>query len=320
VTNKEQYILFSQLAEIPLQMQPWWLDAVCGTRHWDVCLSFNKEGRIVGALPYYYLHKHGISRVTMPPMTDYMGPWIGLPNKKELKKVSRYSIESHILKDLVQQLPEKALFYQTYFPELTNSLPFTWKGYRTTVYYTYRLNTPLDKDQVFDDFKYTVRTEIRKAIKQVQVESTNNLDIFHQIHNESFKRKGIKPAVDLETLKSIDEQIAARSQRQIWLARDMNSGKLHAGVYTVQDAKMLYILLTGIDPVLKSSGALYLLYWQAIQYAIDLGLGVDFCGSMLPGVESSIRSMGGDRHAYFCVSKTKHKLLAVLNLLLGKAY
>ncbi len=179
---------------------------------------------------------------------------------------------------------------------------------------------PLDREQVFDNLKYTVRTEIRKATKLVDIEETVDLGVFHAIHAQSFKRKGMKPAIDLNTLKMIDEKTADRSHRQILLARDKETGKTHAGIYTVRDSRMLYILLTGIDPVLKSSGALYLLYWRAVQRASDLGLGVDFCGSILPGVEASIRSMGGDRQAYFCVSKTGNKLFSILNILLGKAY
>ena len=32
--------------------QPWWLDAVCGERNWDVVILEEPDG-IVAALPYY---------------------------------------------------------------------------------------------------------------------------------------------------------------------------------------------------------------------------------------------------------------------------
>lgn len=320
MTNKEQYILFSQEKELPLQMQPWWLDAVCGPEKWDVCLSFDKENKINGALPYYYYRKYGVSRITMPPLTDYIGPKIEFPNEDKLKRVSRYSIETRVLNELVSQLPPTILFYQTYLSSMKNSLPFTWSGFRTTTFFTYQIQAPIKKEQVFSDFKYTVRTEIRKAGKKVRVDREGDLIPFFKIYQQSFERKGLKPSLSFQLLENIDLLIRDKAHRRILLAKDRGSGEVHAGLYLVRDAQMLYILMTGIDPHLKSSGALYLLYWQAIILASELGIGVDFCGSILPGVENSIRSMGGERVSYFCVSKTRNKFFSILNLLMGKAY
>ncbi len=256
----------------------------------------------------------------MPPFTDYIGPWIVMPEEKHLKKVSIYNIETNILSDLVEQLPDTHLFYQTYFPEVQNGLPFQWKAYNQTTYYTYRLSAPIKAEKAFDEFKYTVRTEIRKAIKRVSVESIDDPERFYKVHAKSFERKGLSPVTTEKQFLSIDKQIKDRSKRKILLACDMDSEDTHAGLYLVQDKSMIYILFTGIDPVLKSSGALYLLYWNVIQLAEEQGLGVDFCGSIISGVEASIRSLGGDRVPYFGVSKTRNRLLAMFSLLLGKAY
>lgn len=320
MTKKEQYISFCERHDLPIQMQPWWLDAVCSADRWDVCLAFNKQGEVVGALPYFLFKKMGLTRVTMPPMTDYIGPWIIFPKEKHLKKVSLYNIETNILNDLIEQLPDSHLFFQTYLPELQNGLPFYWNGFNHTTYYTYRLPSPINAEKAFDEFKYTVRTEIRKAVKRVAVERVDKPEQFFRIHTKSFNRKGLDPMIDEEKFLSIDKQIKAKSRRQIILARDKGSGDVHAGLYLVQDNSMIYILLTGIDPVLKSSGALYLLYWDVIQLAEEQGLGVDFCGSIIPGVEASIRSLGGDRIAYLSVSRTKNRILRILSLLLNKEY
>ncbi|MCB9322674.1 MAG: GNAT family N-acetyltransferase [Lewinellaceae bacterium] len=318
--HKEQYILFCEQVNLPLQMQPWWLDAVCGPANWELCLSFDKEGEIAGILPYYFKSSFGMKRITMPPLTDYMGPWMRFPEEDKLKRVSRYNIETSILSDLVAQLPRTALFYQTYFPSLKNSLPFMWEGYKATPYFTYRIHRPVNQEQVFQDFKYSVRTEIRKATQQVKVEKAGSLDDFYKINQSSFERKGVKPSFDFELLKRLDATLTKKEARHIYLAKDNDSGAVHAGLYLVMDHSTAYILLTGIDPVLKKSGALYLLYWQAIQDAAEWNLNVDFCGSILPGIESSLRSFGGERVPYYCISKTSNKWLAILSILFNKAY
>ena len=320
MTNKEQYLSFCIEEQLPLLMQSWWLDAVCGPDNWDLALSFDKEGKVNGVLPFYIRRKYGLSRITMPPLTDYLGPWLKFPEEDKLKKVSRYNIETNILSGLIEQLPDVDFFYQTFFPEVESALPFLWQGFKTGIYYTYRLNAPLDTKNVFENFKYTVRTEIRKAEKKVNVENSGDLASFYKIHSKSFERKGTRPPLEYADLENIDEGIKQKAGREILLARDIADESIHAGLYTVKDDSTVYILLTGIDPVLKSSGAMYLLYWEVIQSAAERGLSVDFCGSILPGVEPSIRSLGGDRMPYLCMTKTRNRFLGMISILLGKQY
>ena len=84
--HEEQYILFCEQVNLSLQMQPRWLDAVCGPANWELCLSFDKEGEIAGILPYYFKSSFGMKRITMPPLTDYMGPWMRFPEEDKLKR------------------------------------------------------------------------------------------------------------------------------------------------------------------------------------------------------------------------------------------
>jgi hypothetical protein len=320
VSNKEQYIGICEKNELPLQMQPWWLDIVCGIDNWNVCLSVDKENQVVGVLPYYSKPQFGLKRITMPPFTDYIGPWVKTPDEPNLKRVSHYNISTAILSDLVRQLPRVSLFYQTYFHAMDNSLPFQWLGYTITPYYTYILESDIIPDQVFDAFKYTVRTEIRKAEKSVRIIKEGSIEDFYSVNSSSFKRKKMDNPYDFELLKKLDDRLGSKAKRQVYLARDIETEEIHAGLYLVWDAETAYVLLTGVDPVLRKSGALYLLYWEAIKDAAKMGLSLDFCGSILPEIESSLRSFGGKRCVYYCASKTSNKLLAVLSLIFNKAY
>ena len=53
MTNKERYIAWAAKQEyMPIFMQPWWMDAVCAGKEWDVLLAEDEQGEIIGAMPY----------------------------------------------------------------------------------------------------------------------------------------------------------------------------------------------------------------------------------------------------------------------------
>ena len=56
MTAKEEYIILSKNNnDIPVFMQPWWLDTVT-KKNWDVFL-YKKKDNIIAAMPYYIVKK-----------------------------------------------------------------------------------------------------------------------------------------------------------------------------------------------------------------------------------------------------------------------
>ncbi len=95
MTNKEQYTSFCQRNPLmPVTMQPWWLDAVCAGKQWDVLLIMRSElqssswwqrkkelpaeteDEIVAALPYLLSKRLWYKFVVMPQMTIAGGVWL----------------------------------------------------------------------------------------------------------------------------------------------------------------------------------------------------------------------------------------------------
>ena len=51
MTNKERYIAWAAKREyMPIFMQPWWMDAVCAGKEWDVLLAEDEQGEIIDAV------------------------------------------------------------------------------------------------------------------------------------------------------------------------------------------------------------------------------------------------------------------------------
>lgn len=291
----EQYC--AQAPDLPLFMQPWYLDVVCAGGNWDVALV-EKAGRIVAAWPYFLKQKWIWSYVAMPPLTRLMGPHL-LPEYRTPQK------ETALLEDLLEQMPRTAAFEQDFNYTATNWLPLYWRGFRQTTRYSYLLNIN-DLDAIWKNLAPDYRNQkIPKAREQVQVQAGGSLEIFYRIHQLSFERQGLPAPFSFEFLCRLDEALAAHGNREIFFATNQKTGDIHSVAYLVWDRHSAYYLLAGDDPALRNSGAGVLIAWEAIRYAHEI-LKVpvfDFAGSMLRSIERVRRQFGAVQQPYFRVQK-----------------
>ncbi len=319
--RKAKYIEFCEKQSVPLHGQPWWLDVVCGGReHWDVALAFDAGENLTGALPFYFTKKLGLRIIKMPPLMDYNALIINLENQQRTKRYGQYAFEQRVMSELVAQLPRTAFFYQQFYPELENWLPFYWAGYRQTTTYTYRLEDLSDLNVIWDHFKSSVRTNIRNAERRVRVETSEEVETFYKIYSRSLERREVQVPVNFDLLEKMDRVLKNRQRRKIYIARDVEGHSLQAGLYVAWDAQTAYFLLWGIIPDKKQSHAIQLLFWQAIQDFSGQVEKIDFCGSIIPSMERMIRSFGGTRRPCFCIYKSGNKLFELLGILFNREY
>ncbi len=296
--NCETYRRFCATApDLPIFMQGWYLDAVCGVGNWDVVFVFKNE-KIVAALPFFLKKKYRWQYVAMPPLAKMMGPYL-LPEFRSPRK------ETSILKNLLDQLPPLAAFEQDFNYTAANWLPFYWRGFRQTTRYSYVL--------ALDDLK-TVQAnlapdyrnnKIPKAAEQVEVRTGCDLEQFFRVHNASFKRQDLEAPISFELLQRLDQALAQHQAREIFWAVDRQTGAIHSVAYLIWDQQSAYYLLAGDEPALRRSGAGILIAWEAIRYTRQtLGLsGFDFAGSMIQPIERVRRQFGAVQKPYSRVQK-----------------
>lgn len=299
MTPRDAYALFCESApDLPLFMQPWYLDAVCEGGHWDVVVV-EKGGRLVAALPFFLKKKWQWRYVAMPRLARMMGPYL-LPEYRTPQK------ENSLLEALIAQLPTGlAAFEQDFNYTATNWLPFHWQGFRQTTRYSYILSVN-DLDAVWGNLAPDYRNQkIPKAQELVTVQKGGSLSSFLETHTLSYERKGLEPPFSHEFLHRLDEALAQRGQREIFFATDRSSGAIHSVAYLVWDAHSAYYLMAGDDPALRHSGAGILLTWEAIRHTNEvLKLPVfDFAGSMIRPIERVRRQFGAVQKPYFRVQK-----------------
>lgn len=289
--------------------EAWWLDAVCGPGNWgEVCVE---HGGVVHArLRYSIKRKFGFQVLSVPTLTQTLGPWISDTGATSANSLSR---QKELTQALIDQLPPHALFEQSFHRSITNWLPWYWRGFEQTTCYTYRLEDLSNLEDIWKGFQENIRREIRKAEHRygLQVRTDFDVEEFLNLDEMTFKRQGMCLPYSRELVHRIDAACAQRNQRKIFVVQAPD-GRLHAAVYLVWDENSAYYLMGGADPALRNSGAGSLAIWSAIQHAATVSRSFDFEGSMVEPIERFFRAFGGRQVPYFQVRRFNNRSLKAL--------
>lgn len=307
MTNKERYAaLCAQEPDICVYDQPWWLDAVCGADNWDVLL-YEKNGSILGALPYYVREKLGLRYITQPPFTQHNGAWIKYPPQQaEAKRISH---EREVLDGLMEQVEQLGVcHYQQHFsPNLTNWLPLFWRGYEQTTCYTYRLPDIHDPEALLSAVSSGKRYNIRRAQNVgLQVKFDLEAETFYQFHKDCLQKQGKEISYSLDLFQRMYDAAYQHHGGRTAYITDAE-GRMLCAIFAPIDHLWAYHLITALDPDARKTGALDFLVYELWKYFSDKVSGYDFEGSMIEGVEESYRHFGAIQTPYFSIHKTYTK-------------
>lgn len=284
--------------------QPWWLEAVA-PGCWGVAVA--RRGEEVAAVwPYAFKMRLGQYRLLeIPDLTFYLGPWLRASPASYARRLGE---EKDLVGELVEALPPFAAFQQWCHPRVTNWLPLFWKGFTETTRYTYLLFDTHDLGALWAGARENVRTDVRKARKQLEVVEDPDVGRFLALQRQTFGRQGMSLPYSEETLLRLDAVCAARGVRKVLCAVDAE-GRVHAGAYVVWDGDTVYTLLRGSDPALRGSGANALVVWSAIEAASAQGKAFDFAGSWVEPIERFVRAFGGRQTPFFEVTKMNSRVV-----------
>jgi len=238
-----------------------------------------------------------------PKLTPHLGPWL---RGSSAKLTNRLAEEKELMHELIEALPRFDLFRQCFAPELTNWLPFYWRGFRQTTRYTYRYSSLSDTNSIWNGLRENIRREIRKARNIVAVRDDLGIDRFADVWALTFSRQGEQMPVSRELLQRLDTACDVRNCRRMFFAVDAQ-GKVHSAAYILWNADCAYYLMGGGDPELRNSGAGSLVMWEAIKFAATVSAQFDFEGSMIEPVERYFRSFGGTPVPFLSLSKLSRR-------------
>ncbi len=295
----------------PLFFQPWWLEMVA-PGSWDYVVV-RRGDDIAAVLPYVSKERWHWRLLEMPRMTPYLGPWL---RTSTAKYANRLSEEKDLMGELIDGLPPCAIFQQSFCPGITNWLPFFWKGFRQTTHYTYCFEDTADLEKLWSGTRDNVRTDVKKARKQVEVEESDDFEHVIRMQKLALGRQDMQLSHSDEFMRAFGAGCAAHGASKLLLARDAQN-RVHACVYLLWDQHTVYYYTGGGDPELRNSGAASLLVWKAIEFASAQGKRFDFEGSMNEPIERFFRSFGAVQTPYFEITKTNSRAAAAAKHALG---
>ena len=174
MSNKEKYIeLCKTNSEINLFAKPWWLDTTAGEENWDVCFV-EKGGNFFAAMPYVRGSVQFFKGVEISPLSPRTHLFINYPKGQKLPK--KYSFEKEIITKIIDQLPDVDYYTLKFNYDLDNWLPFYWRNFKQQTNYSYIIEEISDLDLVFSNFGSNIKTDIKKAQKNVNVHSNYSLE------------------------------------------------------------------------------------------------------------------------------------------------
>jgi hypothetical protein len=297
MTNQDKYRIFAAAApDLPLFLQPWYLDAVCVDGAWDAVL-LEKGGDIVAVLPYFLKKKWCWQHIAMPQLCKFLGPYL-LPAFRNLND------ETRLYEALLEKLPKPlAAFQQDLNYSVTNWLPFYWRGFRQTTRYSYTLSLEPSEALIFSNISKNYRQKIRAAEANLILRADRPLSELQRLIDLSFARQGLEAPLSAAFFQQFYDTLSAQHCCQLFFAIDPATGATHSAAMLAWDNTAAYYLVSGDDPALRASGSALLLKWAAIRFAKnDLKVPVfDFEGSMIRAIEKGRRDFGAQQKQYFRV-------------------
>lgn len=267
-------------------MQPWWLDVVAPGRWEDIRVE--KGGQIFARWPIVQKKEKGFTFITMPVLTQKLGPWIKQSGDKQ---ESLHRTERSMLQELISKLPMFDKFGYNLSEDITNYLPFVWAGFTQHTLTSFRFVFPFENEKLFKKLKSSVRRHIKRADESLEIDSNLNFEELYKLISLTFNRQSKEVPYSKQTLFELCEKALERNRATILGAKD-SSGKFHAAHLFIHDDEVSYYLAGGFDPESEIPGAVSLVLWNGIKEAEKRSNSFDFEGSSIESIEYFFSSFG----------------------------
>ena len=265
MSNKERYSEWVAKQEyVPLFMQPWWMDAVCAGKQWDVLLAEDEAGEVIGAMPYLLRKRAWFKYIVMPQQTQVGGIWVTpevTADKWKTAEVCR------LIKEQIDRMG-LAYYYQQYMPGSLCVDAMRGLGFKTRERITYRVEDLSNLDNLIASFSKNKRRQLQKALS-LHVEHNMDIEEFYRFHTHCLASRKRKIGYSREFLLVLERKAKRLNQCQV-LSICNADGQVYAAAFLVWDKNYLYYLVPAYDPAFGDSGAGALLVLEAMKMANNI--------------------------------------------------
>ena len=306
MTNKERYSDWvAQQEYVPITMQPWWMDAVCAGKTWDVLFATDAEGHILGAMPYLLRQRARFRYILMPQLTHIGGIWVTSEVTGDRWKTAE------VCRQIKEQLDKMhlAYYYQQYLPGSLCVDAMRGLGCKVRARVTYRVDDLSDMEALTASFSKNKQRQLKKAAS-LHAERTMDIEDFYRFHTQCLAARKRQCSYTREFLLVLERKARRAKQCQI-LSICNESGQVLAAAFLIWDMHYLYYLIPTFDPAFGDSGASALLVLEAMKFAREKQVRFDFEGSMDKGIAEHYRQFGAAPMTYYSVEKCYRPLFRI---------
>jgi hypothetical protein len=250
--------------------EPWWLDAVTGSRWAEVEVAHG--GQMVGRMPYILRTHLGVRVGDMPPLTHFLGPAIddgdGKPNTRLLRHID-------ITRELIGKLPRLQQFYAKCHKNTAEVVAFQEARFHTAVQFTHEI-APQPIDAVWTGLRDKGRNGIRLAADMFTIDTALEPGAFLAFYLRNLEARSKTNHLDMTALLRVLTACLDGNRGRILAARDGGGAGLAAIVIWDSSTYYYYNATRALD---AHRGAVGLLQWEAIADAMSRGLTFDFDGA-----------------------------------------
>ena len=243
MTNKERYTEWAAKQEyVPIFMMPWWLDAVCAGKEWDVLLAEDADGQIIGAMPYLLRKRAWFKYIIMPQQTQIGGIWVTPEMTADRWKTAEVC---RVIKEQMDALG-LAYYYQQYLPGSLCVDAMRGLGFKAKERITYRMADLSNMDAVIEGFSKNKKRQLQKALS-LHAEHTMDGEQFYRFHTQCMAARKRKVSYSREFLLVLERK--ARRLKQCDVLSICNAdGEPYAAAFLVWDKTYLYYLIPAYNP------------------------------------------------------------------------
>ena len=278
--------------------QPDWLSLFgYSSQAWGL---FDDGGALVGGFSLYRERRWGLTVFRRPPFTPTCGPFLDVKSQNPVAILEERRRAMDAMIDHVEA-QHPAICMLPLDRNVSDALPFYWRGYKVVPNYTYVLDLSAAPDEMLKNMSSERRKNISKAGRDgLRTCAAAHMEEVRDLVLGTFRRQ--RKAVDQAGLEAILFRYATSANSFAFTT--YRGERPIATCFAVHDAQTAYYLLGGYSAEERHHGAGAAAMFEAIRHAREIGLKTfDFEGSVIPAIERYFRGFGGRLTPFLTVNK-----------------
>lgn len=275
---------------------------------WSAVIVFDDHERITAALPLTTSSKFSIKYAAQPILAKYLGLMFGNGGDKTV--YNEYHYKSKFAKLIIDHIPVSIRYFSYNFsPAFDYPVPFHWAGFVLEPKYTYYLDISKSCEEIRSHFKNSLRNKLSGFNSgNFTVDINKDFEEHEKVFGTRFTYRDFNITDEyFRKLKEIYEVFMPRDMARFYSIRSQG-GETAASILFLYFRKTIYFYLGLLNPEFKEFPVKPYLINREIERCCQQFDTFDFQGSMIPGVESFVRSFGASPVHYLNISKKRFPL------------